>query len=169
MVTEVCVISDTHFFDINIIKNLKRPFECLQDMHEYMIMRWNDVVCKDDIIVHLGDFSVKYNTYELIPIINRLNGKKVLITGNHDKMTKRFYKTIGFDRVEYDVVKIGDYIFSHKPIIHKIVPLCGINYHGHSHKYQYGMPYINCNVDVMGFDPKRVNLWDIKREEVLSV
>jgi calcineurin-like phosphoesterase family protein len=82
--TNVFFISDTHFQHSNIIKYCNRPFETVVDMDSTMIENWNSVVGEDDIVFHLGDFcfgSKKSWKY----LLDRLNGKKYLAVGNHDK------------------------------------------------------------------------------------
>jgi calcineurin-like phosphoesterase family protein len=80
--------SDTHFGHANVIKYSKRPFKDATDMDEQMILRWNSVVKPQDTVYHLGDFAFK-NEYDLTRILERLNGQKFLIYGNHDQVIKR--------------------------------------------------------------------------------
>ena len=78
----VYFISDTHFNHKNIIKYCNRPFDSIEQMNETLINNWNDIVSDKDIIYHLGDFAL--GSKELIlDIVNRLNGSKYLIRGNH--------------------------------------------------------------------------------------
>jgi calcineurin-like phosphoesterase family protein len=72
--------SDTHFGHKRIIELAKRPFASVEEMDEMMIYNWNNRVQKDDIIFHLGDFAFA----DHYPYLQRLNGLKYLITGNHD-------------------------------------------------------------------------------------
>lgn len=75
--------SDTHFWHSNIIKYCNRPFMDIEEMNEEIIKRWNDKIGKDDLVFHLGDFAFcgpsQYKT-----LLERLNGKIILILGNHD-------------------------------------------------------------------------------------
>ena len=74
--------SDTHFgddrFDI-----MMRPFKNLDKMHQMIIEHWNSIVGEEDIIFHLGDVCYK-EAQNYIYLMNRLNGKKHLVLGNHD-------------------------------------------------------------------------------------
>ena len=81
---KVFFTSDTHFNHHNIIKYCNRPFTRTALMNEELIKKWNSVVGKDDVIFHLGDFSMGTVT-SVLDILPRLNGKKYLIVGNHEK------------------------------------------------------------------------------------
>jgi len=62
----------------------QRGFQTLEDMHDYMILKWNQKVHKNDDIVIIGDFSIG-KAKETEDILKQLNGRKFLVTGNHDK------------------------------------------------------------------------------------
>lgn len=52
-------------------------------MNEALIANWNATVAPDDTVYHLGDFGLGDKaTWK--PILERLNGYKVLIVGNHE-------------------------------------------------------------------------------------
>lgn len=76
--------SDTHFFHANILKYCARPFATVEDMNEQMIHAWNGTVLPDDEVFFLGDFG--FGPPEpLTKIVLRLNGRKHLVAGNHDR------------------------------------------------------------------------------------
>ncbi len=75
--------SDTHFNHANIIGFCNRPFKNVEEMNEAMIANWNKVVGVDDFVFHLGDFCLG-GSAEWNKILDRLNGKIILIMGNHD-------------------------------------------------------------------------------------
>lgn len=82
--------SDTHFGHNNILTYTKRPFASIEEHDEALIDNWNSVVSPDSTIYHLGDvmFTNEQRAYD---ILSQLNGHKVLILGNHDKL---FYNNI---------------------------------------------------------------------------
>ncbi|UUG69527.1 phosphoesterase [Streptomyces phage Sham] len=77
--------SDTHFGHQRIIELCNRPFDSVDEMNEVMIERWNTVVKPDDVVIHLGDVALG-KIAETLPLIGRLNGYKVLVPGNHDRV-----------------------------------------------------------------------------------
>ena len=113
-------IADCHFFHSNMnIRMDNRGFSSVEEMDEYMIEKWNKKVRKNDEIVILGDLSIA-RAKETEELVKRLNGKKTLIIGNHDK----YLKDPSFDRSLF--IKITPYlelndnkrkvILSHYPI-----------------------------------------------------
>lgn len=107
--------SDQHFGHRNIINYSNRPFEDVDDMNRGLIERHNSVVHKDDIVWHLGDFSL---SEKLVPIIlPQLNGTHFLVAGNHDachtihksKSTAaiRRYFEYGFKEVHQEAIVEG--------------------------------------------------------------
>ena len=49
--------SDTHWGHANIIRFCSRPFVSVEEMNDILIQNWNNVVPKDGIVFHLGDFA----------------------------------------------------------------------------------------------------------------
>lgn len=106
--------SDHHFGHRNIIDYCQRPFKLVKDMDEFMIERWNEMVGPGDLVYHLGDFGLK-DISNLKLIMERLNGNKVLIRGNHDKHTRAAYiNRIGFLEV-YDHLEVHGLKLCHYP------------------------------------------------------
>lgn len=74
--------SDLHFYHANVIRYCSRPYSSVEHMNEMMILNWNSVVSPEDIVYCLGDFSLAARPVE--SFTQRLNGKKILVLGNHD-------------------------------------------------------------------------------------
>lgn len=93
--------SDLHFGHNNIIKYENRPFHSVKDMDEALIQKWNSKVKKGDEVYILGDFGF-INGERANEILDRLNGRKYLIKGNHDYS---FLKDKNFDRTKLEWIK----------------------------------------------------------------
>jgi calcineurin-like phosphoesterase family protein len=75
--------ADLHIGHENAIRLDGRPFKDVADMSIGLIKRWNSTVPKDAIVYVLGDAGLGKGSM-LKAVINRLNGTKILIRGNHD-------------------------------------------------------------------------------------
>lgn len=96
-------ISDCHFWHKNLLDQMdKRGFESVEEMNEYMIQQWNNKVRKkkDEVII-LGDFGFM-NGKQANELLDRLNGKKYLIIGNHDRL---FLRDKDFDPSKFEWIK----------------------------------------------------------------
>lgn len=74
--------SDTHFNHNNIISFAQRPFHNVEEMDDMLIKNWNDKVPTDGLVFHLGDFC--FGRGNCKRYLNRLNGRVILVIGNHD-------------------------------------------------------------------------------------
>lgn len=74
--------SDLHFGHGKIIYYCDRPYTSVTEMTEAIVRQWNKQVAPHDVVYVLGDFSLspKWSTRN----IKRLNGQKILVSGNHD-------------------------------------------------------------------------------------
>lgn len=132
----IWITSDSHFNHANIIALCNRPFTCVDIMNECLIENWNARVSKEDLVIHCGDFA--FGTAEKIDeIIHRLNGRKVLIKGNHDSRSNKFYLDNNRFAFVCDYFSMKNILFTHRPLDYQSV--CdnkwteSINVHGHIH------------------------------------
>lgn len=113
---KIFYISDTHFGHAHIIRYDNRPFMNATEMEEAIIERWNEVVSDKDTVYILGDFSW-YKEEQTLGILNRLSGKKVLVKGNHDrispKVAKKFVKVCDYLEIKDNGRKV---VMSHYPM-----------------------------------------------------
>lgn len=89
--------ADFHVGHKNILSFTNRPFKDINHMNEGLIKRYNSTVREEDVCYFLGDMGLGVGS-ELFKTINRLNGTKILILGNHDKKQQSMMNS-GFDAV----------------------------------------------------------------------
>jgi len=77
--------SDEHYFHKNVIKYSNRPFSSVEEMNGTLINNNNNVVNKNDVVIHCGDFSFASKEKTFREIVSRLNGRHIFLKGDHDK------------------------------------------------------------------------------------
>ena len=75
--------SDLHFGHRMLVERRVRPFETLEEMDECIVQLWNETVSPADEAWILGDL-VMHPVEENLLTVSRLNGRKILVPGNHD-------------------------------------------------------------------------------------
>jgi calcineurin-like phosphoesterase family protein len=95
--------SDFHLFHKNIIKHCNRPFSSIEEMNETIIDNYNAVVKPNDIFYFLGDFCWNLKLEQMQGLLNRFNGKKNIIMGNHDDK-KIFRNLSGIESLTQNVM-----------------------------------------------------------------
>lgn len=95
-------ISDLHLFCKSQTKQGQnydnRPFETVEEMHDYILNHWNTRVTNADTVYILGDIALRGGNGPLIGLVAQLKGKKVLIRGNHDDIKDYRYALL-FDEI----------------------------------------------------------------------
>lgn len=80
------VTSDHHFGHARISELAGRPFASVEEMNVLMIERWNAIVGPDDVVLHLGDLALG-PTDDSVGLTVQLNGHRLLVPGNHDRVS----------------------------------------------------------------------------------
>lgn len=129
------LISDNHFSHANSLKFTRadgtpmRPFASVEEMDEHMVKLWNDNIRPQDRVYHLGDFAMNRRFVE--PMLQRLNGRKMLIRGNHDLFGDKYLAH--FDDI-LGSIKLDTFILSHIPLHpDSIAHWAKACIHGHTH------------------------------------
>lgn len=169
-VSNIFVISDTHFNHANILKftgkngDYFRKFNDLNHMNEVIIDNWNKIVKPQDKIYHLGDVYFG-GQQDAEKILSRLNGKKRLIVGNHDviygkgNILQKYFQKLYMWRL----FKEFNMLLTHVPVHETSFRKVEYNVHGHIHeKDSPGKQYINVCVEKTGYAP--VNIEDVIRK-----
>ena len=82
------ITSDLHFGHANIMKFCPQARARFRNdvnyMNEAMVEEWNSIVQPEDLVYILGDVAF-LPAQKAAEYINRLNGDKILVEGNHDR------------------------------------------------------------------------------------
>lgn len=170
--------ADLHFGHRNIIEYCGRPFRDADHMDEELIHRWNNTVAPSDEVIVLGDFAMG-RIHETLPIAGLLNGRKMLLAGNHDRCwhghkkgiasaTDR-YLAAGFDDIWQGSVELdvggtrvvachfpyrGDSNDHDRYVVYRPADEGAWLLHGHVHeRWKVSERMINVGVDVWDYAP----------------
>ncbi len=149
----VWVTADQHFGHANIIRLCNRGFVDVEAMDAEMERVWNGVVRSGDTVWHLGDFAFR-NSRSAGSILDRLNGEKHLIKGNHDpKQDAVQWKSVS----DYRELQHGGrgVVLSHYGMEDWVGIFRGaVMLHGHSHgKLRKIAGRLDVGVDSVGYAP----------------
>jgi calcineurin-like phosphoesterase family protein len=134
--------ADLHLGHVNIIESCDRPFSDVDSMNEAIVERWNETVAAEDRVLVLGDVAMG-RIDDTLKIARRLNGVKVLLTGNHDRCasflhkntaewTRRYLEEGGFAELRQGIMRV-DLDERHRKVLS-----CHFPYHGDStHELRY--------------------------------
>ena len=170
-------IGDIHFGDQRVMELVGRPYLSVEEMNCDISSKWNLRVKTSDFVYVLGDFAFDDESAQ---IIDRLQGKKILLMGNHDYVLSQ--KTLRkFDRVE-TICTIADLDRSvclcHYPLLSFDRSIYG-GYHvfGHIHNNKNDVAFLlqkqlsnsfNCGADVIDFVPRTLDeLISLKKRGVV--
>ena len=136
--TKTWLVSDTPFGHDNMYRftdsrtglRVRDWAETAEEGDSIMRETWNARVRPDDKVYHLGDVAIPRRGMKCM---EGLNGRKVLIRGNHD-----IFKLADYTPYFHDVRgshKLADTILTHYSIHPTEIPLswCRGNIHGHLH------------------------------------
>jgi calcineurin-like phosphoesterase family protein len=164
------LISDTHFWHSRLAFEfgLRTQFNSIEEMNKTIFENWNNTIGEDDYIFFLGDFVCgsnvhgfdKYKTAQII--YDNLQGKKILIKGNHDENLKKYTKIPVIEESLEIIYKDKRIILSHAPIE---VFKQDISIHGHVHNnltFHHKPNCFNVSCEVVNFTP--VHIDDILKE-----
>lgn len=130
------LIADTHFSHSGVTKFLRedgtklRPWDNVTDMDEALIDNWNKVVSTNDRVYLLGDYVINRKA---LKIGLRLNGRKILVKGNHDIFKAEEYLEVFDDIRAYQI--LDNIICSHIPVHPSQLHRWKGNVHGHLHSH----------------------------------
>lgn len=155
------VWSDTHFGHAAVIQYSARPFAHVSEMNEALIKNYNAVVGHNDTVLWVGDCFFT-PVHVAAQILSEMNGKKLLVRGNHDGSHGRM-KRIGFhdvyDAYYFETFQVTHFHYDtvHRAVGRLPVPrrLPGLTLiHGHTHSPERATPgAVHVGVDAWNYTP----------------
>lgn len=125
--------SDLHLGHRGIITMRNRPFADVDEMNRTLLRNYNAIVQKSDTVYILGDICHHMTVEEANRWIARMNGKKYLLIGNHDK---KYDPSLFEEMKDFMTVSLNGIYFSlmHYPMLSWPKKNSGsIHVHGHIH------------------------------------
>jgi calcineurin-like phosphoesterase family protein len=153
------LVADWHFGERRL-DLLCRPFDSTEDHDETLIFNHNRWVAPDDVVLCVGDVTNK-EAPDSLHLVERLNGKKILIRGNHDEahsdseLAKYFIHIIGNgDGLKFEYQSLSLYATHY--------PTQGLsdrfNVVGHVHgTWRCQLNMLNVGVDNFGYSPCHIS------------
>jgi len=160
--------SDLHFCDEKILKVCNRPFDSVDAMNQALIRNWNGKINETDTVYILGDIFPCADGDEtvIINLVKKLNGKKILVVGNHDE---EYVQVLEYSKLFESMKHMAFVTDSYKEIVLCHYPLMSwrndendsIHLYGHIHnkdlpevrEYYKGKKAYNVGLDVRNFVP----------------
>ena len=153
--TTTFLISDTHFGHKGVTRFLRddgtklRPWDSVEEMDEALVANWNRVVTPYDKVYHLGDVVINRHA---LNTLYRLNGRLILIKGNHDNFRLDEYTPFFDDVRAYHV--LDDILLAHIPVHPESLRRWRGQIHGHLHANTLDDPrYVNVSVEQINYTP----------------
>lgn len=147
-------IADPHFGDDRIRRYENRPFQTAQEMDRELIRGWNALVTGSDTVYVLGDFGA--DGYEA-EILSQLNGRKLLVKGNHDSKSNAEYRAAGFDEAyDHPIIIDGFWILSHEALyVNSNMPYANVFGHVHNNPIvkDYSKQHFCVSAERIGYAP----------------
>lgn len=125
--------ADMHFGHRAIINMQNRPFDSVNEMDRILLQNFNSVVHKNDIVYILGDICHHMRLEDADNLIRKMNGKKYLIAGNHDK---KYDPTLFEDIRDFMTISVDgcNFALMHYPMLSwPRMNRGGYQLHGHIH------------------------------------
>ena len=154
---ETYYIADWHYGHRNCLSFDNRPFTNIEAMNTALVERWNGVVKAGDTVYVLGDmFWCKPN--RAVPVLNALNGTKILVKGNHDHVNSDTFREQFADISGYMEIDDGGrkIVLCHYPI-----PCFRNHFYGWYHLYGH----VHNSFEYQMMEHDRFVMWELHRKK----
>ena len=159
--------ADNHYQHEKIIKLCSRPYNSVEEMDEALIKNWNNRVSRKDTVYIIGDFAYKnHGRFQ-----QQLNGKKILIRGNHDRMSQEQLRNFTEVHDLLDrVIDNTEVIMCHYAMRTWNHSFNGSSFHVYGHSHQRLPEYDDvrsCDVGVDGWEYSPIP-WEVLKDKMNS-
>ncbi|MGU3466405.1 metallophosphoesterase family protein [Methylobacterium sp. C33D] len=147
--------ADTHFGHAGILAACKRPFATVAEHDALLIEAWNATVAPGDTVYHLGDFALSKDAAAVERVFKRLNGRKILIVGNHDRRNRKLPWAEQHEGIYEAAIEGRHFVMCHYPMRSWPRAYRGsLHLYGHTHGRLPGTTQsCDVGVDVWGYRP----------------
>ena len=144
-----------------------RPWTDPELMNEEMSANWNNCVKKEDKVYVLGDWAINNR---FVNYGKHLNGRKILIKGNHDIFKLDKYLEVFDDIRSYQVFPKHGIIASHIPLHpcqfeHRFK----FNIHGHLHSNDVLLPNGEIDLHYFSVCVEKIDFKPILFDDILDI
>lgn len=139
-----------HLYDIDSI-DWRPEFQNLDNYATYLLDNWNAFTGPEDIVIVAGDIGHKCP--RTVEVLKRLNGKKVLVMGNHDYAWGSYLYTCGVFVGIHEIVLKDNICIRHIPEDIK----CNHQFYIHGHHHRYDMSGMHNALQLYIKDTYRLN------------
>lgn len=155
------VTADLHFGDKRMLGLgglgfIKRPFDSIISMNDTLIENWNSMVASGDTVYVLGDvFAEKTWRDRRFATFTMLNGRKILVRGNHDdRLTMVLGWVSTHNRLTIERGGVS-FVMQHYPKVFRSFrdARSVVHLHGHIHSKEASMPIYDVGVDAHDLKP----------------
>ena len=98
---------------------------------DYLIKEWNKVVYKKDLTYILGDVTME--NHKFYYKLDQLNGRKIVVLGNHDK-PRDIQMLLQYVESVAGMIDYKGCVLTHCPIHPAEISFCKLNIHAHIHE-----------------------------------
>lgn len=135
-------------------------------MDEALIENWNKVVRPSDKVIVCGDVAMKK---QHIKTIERCNGKKKLLLGNHDIFDLSEYSPYFYEIAAYRVDGKNKFIAAHIPIHPGSITRWDFMVHGHLHTRRVLDENGKIDPRYVSVSVERINFTPVSLEDVINI
>lgn len=155
----VFITADPHLGHWNLCNDSffggkQRPFANGEDMDAALVQYWNETVMDGDKVYVLGDVAIPRRS---LALVKQMNGRKILIKGNHDIFKLKDYAGL-FSDIR-SCWPLSKFVMTHIPL-HPGSLRWLHNVHGHTHHRDVLLPdgtpdkrYVNVCVEKTNYRP----------------